>query len=150
MIVADPNLLVDLLVTGDRTDAAEAARKRDPHWIAPSLWRSEFRNALSLYHRRQMLSLERAIAVAAVAEKLMYQREFPVKSASVLDLSARSGCSAYDCEFVALAQTWGVELVTSDEMILDRFPSTAVSLEAFTACGQRKNPARRPLGSRQS
>ena len=133
MIVADTNLLVDLLVASGRTDAAEAARKRDPHWIAPSLWRSEFRNALALYHRRQMLSLERAVEVAAVAERLMYRREFPVKSASVLELSARSGCSAYDCEFVALAQAWSIELVTSDGMILDRFPSTAVSLEAFTA-----------------
>jgi predicted nucleic acid-binding protein len=45
----------------------------------------------------------------------------------VLSLAAQSGCSAYDCEFVALAQDLRVPLVTTDRQILKAFPTVAVS-----------------------
>ena len=48
-----------------------------------------------------------------------------------MDLAAASTCSAYDCEFVALAQNLGAPLVTVDRQILSQFPEIAVSLDAF-------------------
>jgi hypothetical protein len=45
--------------------------------------------------------------------------------------AASSKCSAYDCEFVALAQDLSVPLVTSDQKILTAFPETAVSPDDF-------------------
>ncbi len=65
------------------------------------------------------------------AELLMQGKEFQVGSAQVLGLASASGCSSYDCEFVALAQDLGVPLVTSDSMVLSKFGSTAVSMQAF-------------------
>jgi predicted nucleic acid-binding protein len=62
---------------------------------------------------------------------LLAGAEFQVESAAVLNLAALSQCSAYDCEFVALAQQLGVMLVTSDRQILRQFPSSAVSLNLF-------------------
>lgn len=53
--------------------------------------------------------------------------------ASQLQLAAQSGCSAYDCEFVGLAQDLGVTFVTADRQILAAFPSVAVSPESFVA-----------------
>jgi predicted nucleic acid-binding protein len=50
----------------------------------------------------------------------------------VLELASRSGCSAYDCEFVALAQDLEVPLVTNDRQILKAFPTIAISPSAFT------------------
>lgn len=48
---------------------------------------------------------------------------------SVLRLAFSSGCSAYDCEFVALAGKLGVPLVTADRRVLAAFPKVVRSLE---------------------
>ena len=40
-------------------------------------------------------------------------------------------CSTYDCEFVALAHTDGVRLLTVDREILHEFPEVAISLKRF-------------------
>ena len=58
-------------------------------------------------------------------------REYSVSSEQVLELVMDSDCTAYDCEYVALAQDLGVPLVTTDKQILRAFPKTAVSLEKF-------------------
>ena len=65
------------------------------------------------------------------AESLLKHREFEVATKDVLRLAAASNCSAYDCEFVALAQALEVPLVTSDAAVLKAFPSVAVSLGTF-------------------
>ena len=133
MIVADTNLIVYLLVTGERSTQAEEALRHDPHWAAPWLWRSEFRNVLALYVRSRYLALEAAQRITAEALDLMAGAEFHVASSQVLDLAAASGCSAYDCEFVALAQDLGVRLVTADKPILKQFPGVAIALDEFIA-----------------
>ncbi len=133
MIVVDTNLLLHLLVASDLTPQAERVYKKDPKWVAPWLWRSEFRNALSVYVRRGLLALNEAIAKMRAAEALMEGRELQVDSARVLELARESGCSAYDCEFVWLAQDLGVPFVTSDDQVLSKFKSIAISMGAF--CG---------------
>lgn len=55
-------------------------------------------------------------------------REFAPPSLAVLELAARSRCSAYDCELVAVARDLGVPLVTSDLRILADLPELAVAL----------------------
>jgi len=57
--------------------------------------------------------------------------EFSVSSLDVLKLAAQSRCSAYDCEYVALARELNVPLVTTDRQILSDFPDTSISLEEF-------------------
>lgn len=133
MIVADTNLIVYLLIASPHSAQAEAVYRRDPHWVAPPLWRSEFRNVLAFYLRRHRLTIEEAVARAEAAEALMAPQEFAVSSARVLELSARSGCSAYDCEFVALAESLRVSLATSDRQVLATFKGLAVSPEVFCA-----------------
>ena len=56
---------------------------------------------------------------------MMAGRDFIVDSSDVLDLVARSTCSAYDCEFVALAQELAVPLITTDRKIVREFPEIA-------------------------
>lgn len=131
MIVADTNVLIYLYVQGQRTAESEAVLKRDAVWTVPLLWRSEFRNSLIGLVRRDALALEEALSIVDEAERWMAGHEYSIISRHVLTLADRSGCSAYDCEFVALAQDLGIPLVTSDRQILKAFPSLATSPEVF-------------------
>ena len=132
MIVVDTNLIVNFVVESELTQQAERVFARDPQWCAPLLWRSELRNVLALYFRHGLLSLEDILDLMQRAETLMQDGEYPVASAPVLNLASRFRCTAYDCEFVALAQYLGVPLVTSDTQVLSAFPSAAVLAGTFS------------------
>lgn len=128
MIVVDSNILAYLYLPGEFTAAAEALLEREPEWAAPPLWRSEFRNILAGYLRRGMLTFEQACSLQAEAEALMDGFEFEVSSREVLELVRNSDCSAYDCEFVALAHRLNTRLVTMDKKVLRAFSGRAVAL----------------------
>jgi predicted nucleic acid-binding protein len=131
VIVTDTNLIVYLYVHGQHTARAEDVLRRDAAWGAPLLWRSEFRNALVGLVRRGSLGPDDATRVVSDAEHLLAGSEYSVASTFVLQLALRSGCSAYDCEFVALALDLDVPLITTDRQVLKAFPDTAVSPEDF-------------------
>jgi predicted nucleic acid-binding protein len=131
VIVVDTNLLVYLYIRSAHSERIGKAFLKDSDWVAPMLWRSEFLNVLTACLRKGIVNLETAIEIAGEAELLMEGGEFSVGSLDVLKLAAQSRCSAYDCEFVALARGLNVPLVTTDSQILSAFPETAVSLEEF-------------------
>ena len=132
MIVADANQVIYLYVdAGVHTGRAEAVYRRDSEWVAPYLWRSEVRNALARMIRARKITLDHACAVLADAEALLKHQEYLLASADVLTLATQSGCSAYDCEYVALAEALDVPLVTEDREVLRAFPARAQSAEQF-------------------
>lgn len=122
MIVVDTNVIAYLYLPGDHTAAAEALCRMDSEWSAPLLWRSELRNVLATQIRVGRLELEAAQSIQTEAEQLLQGREFAVDSAEVLRLAADSGCSAYDCEFVTLAEYLDVPLYSADRRLIERFP----------------------------
>jgi predicted nucleic acid-binding protein len=130
MIVVDTNVVAYLYLPTEFTAAAERLLERDADWTVPVLWRSEFRNILAGYMRRRALNFEQARALQAEAESLLAGSEHEVDSQHVLELVRDSDCSAYDCEFAALAIRLGVKLVTLDRKLLAAFPKHAASLTA--------------------
>lgn len=129
MIVADTNLIVYDVIEGERSAAASRVRRRDAHWVAPTLWRSEFRNVLVQHVRHDRLSPERARAAWSIARSLV--RDVEVDPLAALDAAFAHDLSGYDAEFIALADTLGVPLVTDDRRVLGACPDLAVSLDAF-------------------
>ena len=95
------------------------------------MWRSEFRSVLAMYIRQGKLTPEKAMEFMTEAEILMQGEEYQVDSGRIIKLIDSSKCSAYDCEFVALAQNLGVPLITSDKQIINEFPETAISIESY-------------------
>ena len=131
MIVVDNSVLVYFWLPSGFAGLAEEAKSRDGVWAAPILWRSEFRNVLAGYLRRKTLTEAEANAAYLNVQKDLGANEFSVPTERVLKLVLASDCTAYDCEYVALAQDLGVPLVTADKPLLKAFPKIAVSLEQF-------------------
>jgi predicted nucleic acid-binding protein len=128
VIVVDTNVLAYLYLPTEHTEDAEALLAHDSDWVAPVLWRSEFRNILAGYMRRKMLTFDQATMLQAEAESLLSGSEHAVDSRRVLELVRDTQCTAYDCEFVALAVSLGVKLITMDDKVLTSFPKHAVAL----------------------
>ena len=131
MIVVDTNIIAYLYISGEKSLQAEQLLSLDSLWNAPVLWRSEFRSVLSQYLRKGMLSLEDILIIIQQAEELLNNNEYKVTSAHIMQLVNSSSCSAYDCEFVALAQYLDIPLITSDKKILNEFPKVAKSLDRY-------------------
>jgi predicted nucleic acid-binding protein len=132
MIVVDTHVLAYLYLPGIYTQSAESLLAHDPQWAAPVLWRSELRNILAGYMRRKALTFEQAYQVQREAESLLAGSEFEVDSMAVLELVRGSDCSAYDCEFIALALQLKTKLVTMDAKLIRAFPKVVVSLVSGT------------------
>jgi predicted nucleic acid-binding protein len=131
MIVVDVNTLAYLWIPGEMTALAERALARDPHWVSSILWRSEFRKILAGYIRRGALERSAADRCLNGAESQLAGHEYLLPSALVMQKVEASTCSAYDCEYVALAEDLKTTLVTSDQQILEEFPALTMSLQAF-------------------
>ena len=131
MIVVDVNTLAYLWIPGEMTELAEKALARDPHWVSSILWRSEFRNILAGYLRRGALGRDAVDRCLNGVESQLGGHEYIVPSGLIMRKVAGSSCSAYDCEYVALAEDLKTTLVTSDKQILSEFPLLTTSLKKF-------------------
>jgi predicted nucleic acid-binding protein len=130
VIAVDTNVIAYLCLRGDFAAQAEAWLRADREWVAPMIWRSEFRNILAGYLRRKQLSFEAMREIQREAQALLIGDEHEVDSQRVLELVRDSDCSAYDCEFVSVAMRLGVKLLTADKKILNAVPEHTVAFSA--------------------
>lgn len=131
MLVVDTNIIAYLYLPTAYTEACETLLTLDAHWSAPVLWKSELRNVLALYLRKEMIDLITAMEIQSQAELLLAGNEFEVNSNDVLALVNSSACSAYDCEFISLARSFDIKLITSDKKLTAAFPEYAILLQDF-------------------
>jgi len=125
MIVVDTNILAHFWLPSDHTELCEQLFQWDPEWVAPILWKSEFRSVITLYLRKNLINLAEAIQITGKAENQMKEREYDINSIHVYSLVDQSKCSSYDCEFISLAEELDIKLITMDKQILRLFPDRA-------------------------
>lgn len=130
MIAVDTNVIAYLFLRGEFSAQAEAWLRDDREWVAPVLWRSEFRNLLAGYLRRKQLTFDLVREIQREAQAILIGNEHEVDSERVLELVRDSDCSAYDCEFVSIAMRLGVKLLTADKKVLKAFPGHTVAFSA--------------------
>ena len=131
MIVADTNLVSYLLIEGERTLEARRVRQRDPNWVVPPLWRSEFLNVLTTAVRASVLQPRQARDAWRWACELFAHHEHEPSGAEVLEAAIHYGLSAYDAQFIVVAQDLQVPLVTGDRKILRSCGELAISIQDF-------------------
>ena len=131
MIVVDSAVLAGFALPKDAYHAdAKKARQRDRDWHAPELCRSEVRS-VAAGQLRKGESLNALIEAASLADASA--QFYSMGGGELFSVIAQSPLSAYDSEFVALADRLGCKLVTTDAEILKAFPNTAVRLSDFTS-----------------
>ncbi len=131
MIVVDTNIIAGLYFPSPNNQLIENLRRTDDFWIAPYLWKSEFRNVACQYYRKGLISFEEALEAVQIAEEDMEGYSQPVNSIEVLTTIKESSCSSYDCEFIVLAKTMFTLLITLDKKILREFPGIATTPEDY-------------------
>ena len=125
MIVVDTNILAHFWLPSYSTDLCDQLYQKDPQWVAPILWRSEFRNVVTVYLRKELIDLAEALLIMEKAELQMKDQQFQVNSVQVLHHVSQSTCSSYDCEFVSLAKDLDLDLITMYKQLLRELPQLA-------------------------
>ena len=133
MIVVDTNVLVYTVVTSPQTAVAQQVLSADPDRLFPPLWRYEFTSAVATLVRGGALSAAQAEDAITEAERLVAGREQAVDQLAALRAAIAFDLSAYDGQYVALAQDRNVRCVTTDRRMLRNAPAVAVSPADFIA-----------------
>lgn len=131
MIVVDTNVIAYLLIDGERTEQARNLWQADPDWRVPPLWRAEFLSVLSTSVRAGVIEEQEALLLWRRATALLGEGEVEPGGEAVLTRSLRDGLSAYDAQFVAVAESLGVRFITNDQKILRQRRDVAIPLTDF-------------------
>lgn len=131
MIVVDVNIVAYYFIEGEKTALARDLMHRDPDWRLPTLWRHEYLNVLATYARRGGATVEESRALWRQALELLAPREEPADAEATLALVIERPISAYDGQYVALAQRLQTALLTEDRRLLEAFPAVARTMQTF-------------------
>lgn len=139
MIVAGTDIIAHLYLPTEQTDHVVSVLHKDPHWLAPLLWRNQFRNMLALYVRKNIIGLKTAISMQSQAERQFADNEYTINSMDVLARATETGCCAYDCEFVSLASAFNLKLVTGDKKPVQTFSGIAMTPRDYLRAEQESS-----------
>lgn len=128
MFIVDTNIVVYLLIHGDRTVAAQRLHARDPDWRSEAFLLVEFTNVLASSIALNRMTFNLAEDFLAKAVRLFNGKLARVDHSLVLAIAARHGVSAYDARFLALADQLGTRLVTEDAKLRAAAPGLTESL----------------------
>jgi predicted nucleic acid-binding protein len=132
MIVVDTNVIAYRLIQGDKTALACKVEQKDNTWVVPRLWRHEFLNVLATSARSGVLDIGQACACWRDALRMLADAERDAPYEKALSCAVDARLSAYDAQYITLAQSLNVLCVTEDSRLLKAFPAVAVSMRAFT------------------
>jgi len=131
VIVVDVNIVAYFLIEGEKTTSARDLLRRDPDWRLPVLWRHEYLNVLATFARKGGATIAEAQSLWQRGIELLGPREQGVDMESALVLATENRISAYDAQYIALAQELQTICVTEDRRLLKTFPALTRTMQAF-------------------
>jgi predicted nucleic acid-binding protein len=133
MIVVDTNLLIKLVLKQSDSSQAYAVYLRDSNWVMPELWQHEFLNVLANYLRFDNTPYDQLLQSWEKAIMLFADGAQPVNMPLALKIAGERNITAYDAQYLALAQTLGVPLITEDRKLRLAAPELTLSMQEFLA-----------------
>ena len=146
MIVVDANIVAHFFIDGGKTAMARKVREHDPHWIVPEIWRHEFLNILVTSCLFAKMPRETAERIWMDAEDLLRGSIYGPNWKEALAAAVERSTTAYEAEYVVLAQARGVQCVTEDVPLQKAFPETAVSMTVFLGIEKAPRAVRESRG----
>lgn len=131
MIAVDANVIVYRYVKGPFTPLAEELLRRDADWRTSSLWRFEFVSALATMLRAKLLNQTQAFNALLAATVEMSPRQMDAPQEQVLLTALRDGISAYDAQYIALAEMLNLRCITADGPLVRKTPARSILLSDF-------------------
>jgi len=133
MIVVDANILIYSLIEGDYSPLVHKLRERDVDWRTTGLCLHETLNVLATYQRRDILTLAQCKKLLEHAERFMKVAQCEMKMEAALAMAAKYTITGYDAQYVALAQSLNVPLITEDRKLREAVPGIAFPMQEFLA-----------------
>lgn len=128
LIVVDANILVFSVLQGEKTSLVHQLQGTDPQWRVPSVWRYEVANILATFVRLRGLPVQDALDIMALAIDTFVPMEEEPDAISALRLATQYRLSAYDAQYIALAEKLDVLCITEDVKLRRVLPSRTRSL----------------------
>ena len=126
MIVVDANIISYLILKSPFSKDCGELFLWDSQWIAPRLWRHEVSNVLVTYERRKIIDRKEALLAFKDSEAIIGENEYDIQIERRMSVAASTQCSAYDSQYIALAEDLNVYLFTYDKKILSMNPQLAL------------------------
>jgi len=133
MIVVDANILIYSMIKCEQSPLVQKLRGKDADWRTAALCLHETLNVLATYHRREVLTLAQSRALLGHAERFIEEAQCEVVMDTALAVAAQYAVTGYDAQYVALAQSLNVPLITQDRKLRKAVPGIAFSMEEFLA-----------------
>jgi predicted nucleic acid-binding protein len=131
MIVVDANIIIYWATDAPEADQVARLREHDADWRTAPLWRQEFTSAMLKLMRARQMDLKRANQAIDRAEDWATPRELTVSQTDALHVALRDGISAYDAQYVALAEALGTRCATADKSLSRKCPHSTMLLSDF-------------------
>ncbi|WP_410870352.1 type II toxin-antitoxin system VapC family toxin [Nocardia sp. A7] len=112
-------------------DSCREALEADDRWIAPQHWTVEVLSVIRRFTRAGTISTEQAARAVTAVEKL--DPEVPVTRVLVRRIwDLHDNLTAYDAAYVAAAEAYGCELLTTDSRLANA-PGVNCAVRVLTA-----------------
>ena len=121
-LVVDTSVVIKWIVREDDSDLAASLVDLSP--VAPDLLRAELANVLATKVRAGEMVPEQALAAQAINEAALKFLPAMAFARRALEIALELGHPAYDCFYLALAETLKGTLVTADKRLLTRCEGT--------------------------
>jgi len=121
-LIVDASVVIKWVVREADTDAAMKLLDHAP--LAPDLLRAELANALVTKVRKKEIGPEQALAAQSANEAALTFLPSMAFAPRALEIALELGHAAYDCFYLALAETLNGTLVTADIRFLRRCSGT--------------------------
>jgi len=127
MIVVDASVVAFLLIDGELTDAVRKLHRIDPDWVTPPILNHEMLNILAAVglaegNSAAMEGVWRDVRALVASRQ---QVPDPVRS---LRLGVELGISGNEAQYLCLADSLGLPLITQEKNLLQAAPQRAVSV----------------------